>query len=88
MNSDNTMPLATSVRAVSTTLRRPKWFMNAAANGPTRPNRAKRIASAEEISAVSQPNSACSGRMNTPGAPTAPAITSMVRKVTARITQL
>ena len=45
------------------------------------------MASADEISAVSQPNSRCSGRMSTPGAPTAPAVASMVRKVTAATTQ-
>ena len=33
----------------------------------------KRIDSAEEISAVLQPNSFCSGTMKTPGAPTVPA---------------
>ncbi len=33
----------------------------------------KRIDSAEEISAVVQPNSFCSGTMKTPGAPTVPA---------------
>jgi len=46
-----------------------------------------RIDSAEEISAVVQPNSFCSGTMNTPGAPTAPALISAVRKVTPTITQ-
>jgi hypothetical protein len=40
---------------------------------------------AEEISAVLQPNSFCSGTMNTPGAPTAAALTSAVTKVTAII---
>ena len=47
----------------------------------------KRTASAEEISAVVQPNSFCSGTMNTPGAPTVPAVISAVRKVTPTITQ-
>ena len=60
---------------------------SAAANGAINPNRMKRIDSAEEISAVVQPNSCCSGTMNTPGAPTVPAETSAVKKVTATITQ-
>jgi hypothetical protein len=40
----------------------------------------KRIDSAEEIYAVVQPNSFCSGTMKTPGAPTVPALISAVRK--------
>ena len=40
-----------------------------------------------EICALSQPNSRCSGTIITPGAPTAPAVASMVRKVTATTTQ-
>ena len=60
---------------------------SAAANGAIRPNRMKRIDSAEEISAVLQPNSFCSGTMNTPGAPTVPAEISAVRKVTPTIAQ-
>ena len=60
---------------------------SAAANGAISPNRMKRIDNAEEISAVVQPNSFCSGTMNTPGAPTAPALISAVRKVTPTITQ-
>ena len=47
----------------------------------------KRIDSAEEISAVVQPNSFCSGTMKTPGAPTVPAAISAVMKVTPTITQ-
>ncbi len=47
----------------------------------------KRIDSAEEISALLQPNSFCSGTMNTPGAPTVPAEISAARKVTPTITQ-
>ena len=46
-----------------------------------------RIDSAEEISAVVQPNSCCSGTMKTPGAPTVPALISAVKKVTPTITQ-
>ncbi|MHC2666056.1 hypothetical protein ACVINX_006841 [Bradyrhizobium diazoefficiens] len=34
-----------------------------------------------------QPNSFCRGTMNTPGAPTVPALISAARKVTPTITQ-
>jgi hypothetical protein len=47
----------------------------------------KRIDSADEICAVVQPNSFCRGMMNTPGAPTVPALISAARKVTPTITQ-
>jgi len=60
---------------------------SAAAKGAISPNSSRRTDSAEEISAVLHPNSCCSGRMKTPGAPTAPATTSAVRKVTATIAQ-
>ena len=39
------------------------------------------------MAAVDQPNSRCSGSSNTPGAPTAPAVTSMVMKVVVTTTQ-
>ena len=81
------MPAAISSRAALTTRRRPKRFMNAAANGPIRPNRTRRIAKASEMSPVCQPNSRCSGPIITPGAPIAPAVASMVRKVVATTTQ-
>ena len=45
------------------------------------------IASAEEISDGFQPNSFSSGTINTPGAPTAPAVTSMVRNVATTTAQ-
>ena len=60
---------------------------SAAAKGAISPNSSSRTASAEEISEVAQPNSFCRGRSSTPGAPTAPAVTSMVRKVTAATAQ-
>ena len=85
--SEARSPAAMMASAISTIRRTPKRFMKAAANGPSTPNSASRIASAEEISAVCQPNSSWRGTMNTPGAPTAPAVTSMVRKVTAATTQ-
>src|SRR5437763_1386307 len=65
----------------------PNRLSNAAANGAISPNSASRINSAAEMAAVVQPNSFCSGRMKTPGAPAAPAETSAVTKVTATTTQ-
>ena len=61
--------------------------MSAAANGAIKPNKMKRIDSAEDISAVDQPNSRCRGTMKTPGAPTVPAVIKAVKKVTPTITQ-
>ena len=46
-----------------------------------------RSASAEEIAAVPQPNSALSGKMSAPGSPIAPAVVSSMTKVTAATTQ-
>ena len=74
-------------RAAVTTRRMPKRFMNAAANGPMSPNSTSRIAKANEMSAFCQPNSRCRGTIITPGAPRAPAVASMVRKVVATTTQ-
>jgi hypothetical protein len=81
------IPATTSATAKLTTARRPKRLMNAAANGPIRPNSARRKASAVEMSALAQPNSASSGLMMTPEAPIAPAVASMTTKVTPRTTQ-
>jgi hypothetical protein len=78
---------ATITSADSVTLRNPKRLCRAAANGAISPNRMKRIDSAEEISAADQPNSFCNGTMNTPGAPTVPAVITAVRKVTPTVTQ-
>ena len=69
-----------------TTRRMPKRFMNPAAKGPIRPNNTRRIAMAVEICCAVQPNSFSSGTIMTPGAPIAPAVTSMVRKVTPATT--
>ncbi len=69
------------------TRRTPNRFMNAAANGPKKPNNNRRIASAVEICALSQPNSCSSGTISTPGAPIAAAVTSMVKKVVPTTTQ-
>jgi hypothetical protein len=87
MASDRANPLPIRPNAHSVTLRMPKRLMNAAANGPMSPNSTRRVARAEEIAAVDQPNSRCSGSSSTPGAPTAAAVTSMVRKVVATTTQ-
>jgi len=42
---------------------------------------------ADEMAAVGQPNSRCSGRSSAPGAPTAPAVTGIVRMVAETTTQ-
>ena len=78
-------PIITS--AVVATARMPKRFMKAAAKGPKRPKNTRRIASAEEISAVVQPNSCSSGPIKTPAEPMAPAVASMIRKVVPATTQ-
>jgi len=74
-------PPAIMSTAATITARTPKRLMNAAANGAMRPNSASRIEKATEISAVLHPNSFSSGWMMTPGAPIAPAVASMTRKV-------
>ena len=79
-------PPAISAIANMMTRRTPKRFMKAAANGPNNPNSMMRIASAEEICALSQPNSFSSGTISTPGMPMAAAVTSRVRKVTPTTT--
>ncbi|CAM8654470.1 hypothetical protein MCEMIE4_03078 [Sphingobium cupriresistens] len=81
MPSDNNIPPMTIDSEINIMRRTPKRFMKAAANGPMPPNSRNRIASAPLISAALQPNSFCNGTIRTPGAPTAPATTSMVRKV-------
>ena len=73
--------------AASVIRRMPKRLISAAANGAISPNSTKRMPSAEGISAVSHPNSRSNGSISTPGAPTVPAVTSMVRNVTPAITQ-
>ncbi len=80
------MPSTISVTAKITTGRTPKRLMKAAANGPIRPNSISRIASAMEMSAFDHPNSCCSGSRITPDAPIAPAVASMMRKVTPTTT--
>ena len=67
--------------------RTPKRFISAAENGPIKPNSTRRTAKAVDMSEFRQPNSASSGRSMTPGAPSAPAVASMVRNVTAATTQ-
>ena len=84
---DTTMPAMIIATAEMTTGRTPKRLMKAAANGAIRPYSASRTASATEIWAVLQPNSFSSGWMMTPGAPIAPAVASMTRKVAPATTQ-
>ncbi len=77
------MPRPTSASPVQITARRPQRSISTAANGPIRPNSAKRSASEDEICSVLQPNSLPSGCSIAPGRPSAADIVSMVRKVMA-----
>ena len=85
--SEPASPAAISTSAVRATGRSPNRFMKPAANGPISPKSSRRIAMATEICSVDQPNSFSSGTIRTPGAPMAPAVTNIVRKVTAATTQ-
>lgn len=87
MNSEAPRPAMMMDNAASTTRRTPNLFIKAAAKGPIKPNSAKRMARAADTSSRRQPNSFSSGLMKTPGAPTAPAVTSMTRNVTPTTTQ-
>ncbi len=87
MANDAVTPATIRRRAAAITGRRPNRLSRAAANGATRPYSASRTARAEEMSAVCQPNSCCSGTIMTPGALNVPAVASMVRKVAATTTQ-
>ena len=60
--------------------------MNTAANGPSRPNSAKRTANTDESCSVVQPNSLLSGCSIAPGRPSAAEVVSMAMKVTAAMT--
>ena len=80
-------PAAISASAQIITRRTPNRFMNAAANGPKRPNSRMRRAKAEEICALLQPNSRSSGTIITPGVLIAAAVTRSVRNVTETTTQ-
>ncbi len=69
------------------TARRPKRSIITAANGPSRPNSAKRSARLLDICSVLQPNSRDSGCSMAPGRPSAADMVSMVRKVMAATSQ-
>ena len=86
IHSEQKMPAPINVSATAATRLTPNRFMKAAANGPSSPKSTRRIAKADEMSDVDHPNSVCSGPIRTPGAPTAPAVTSIVRKVTLATT--
>ena len=75
------------VDAATMTRRRPKRVMKTAANGPSRPNSAKRTAKTEESWSVVQPNSLLSACSIAPGRPSAAEVVSMAMKVTAAMTQ-
>ena len=77
---------ASSAMAARTRRRRPQRFMADAANGPISPNSAMLMATAAEIAARLQPNSASSGTISTPGVALMPAVTMSTTKVTAAMT--
>lgn len=83
MKREAAIPPAMRPSAPATTRRTPKTFMVAAANGPSSPKNTSRTASADEICAFVQPNSCSRGPISTPAEPIAPAVASIVRKVTA-----
>jgi hypothetical protein len=66
--------------------RRPKRMMKTAANGPSKPNSAKRTANTDDSWSVVQPNSLLSGCSIAPGRPRAAEVVSIAKKVTAAIT--
>ena len=74
--------IASSATAARISRRSPHRFIADAANGPIRPNSAMLIATAAEIAARLQPNSASSGTINTPGVARTPAVTISTRNVT------
>ncbi len=85
--SDRLNPPTISTRAADTTRFRPYFIISAAANGAISPSRTSRTARAPEMSWAVQWNSFSSAGIRTPGAPNAQAVVSMVKKVTAIITQ-
>ena len=75
-------PSATRPSAASTTRRRPKRLIAAAANGPARPYSTRLTETAAEMTVRLQPNSSSSGTISTPGADRKPEAPSSVTKVT------
>ena len=73
--------IASNATAARTTRRSPQRSITDAANGPMRPKSAMLIATASEMTARLQPNSASSGTISTPGVARTPAVTSRTTKV-------
>ncbi len=82
IQTEAAIPAAISTSEATITGLRPKRMNRAAAIEATRPSRARRKPSAEEISARVQANSIWSGKIITPTEPMAPAATSAAKKVT------
>ena len=80
-------PEATAASATTTTRRKPKRPMRAAANGPVSPNRTRFTDTAAEIVARLHPKSCSSGSISTPGAARNPAAASSVTNVVTATTQ-
>ena len=80
---ESATPPAKIASALNTVRRIPKRCMAAAANGPINPNSARLIASASEMVVRVQPKLRSSGTIMTLGVARIPAVTSMIRNVTA-----
>ena len=76
-------PDATVTSAPTVTVRMPKRFMSAAANGPVNPNKRRLMKTAKEMTARFQPNSCSSGTISTPGVARNPAAPMRATNVTA-----
>ncbi len=81
------LPSAMASSAVVTTRRIPKRSISAAANGAVRPKSSRLTETASETVEVLQPNSSCSGTMNTLGVARKPAAPTSTAKVTAATPQ-
>ena len=82
-NTLRALPAATTTNAVDVTARIPKRSINAAANGAVRPNSTRLTPTASDSIDRGQPNSSCSGTINTLGAARNPAAPTRARKATA-----
>jgi hypothetical protein len=87
MKTSGARPSAIRPSPASMTRRGPNRSTSPPPSGPPRPKARMLTATASEIAAGPQPNSASSGLISTPGAARTPAAVSSVRTVTATTTQ-
>jgi len=80
---DSATAPANTASAVITVRRIPKRCIAAAANGPIKPNNARLIANAIDMVVRVQPKPRSSGTIITLGVARIPAVTNMIRNVTA-----